>query len=77
VSKAVIIAVAVNTEGVREGLGTAIGSSEAEPFWTGLLRSLTGRGLRGVKLVISAKTHDSYTTSGDSIKPTQWTIAVF
>lgn len=53
VSVAVIIAVAVNTDGVREVLGMAIGPSEAEPFWTGFLRSLTRRGLRGVKLVIS------------------------
>jgi len=50
---AVIIAVAVNTSGVREVLGMAVGPSEAEPFWTGFLRSLTRRGLRGVKLVIS------------------------
>lgn len=53
VSVAVIIAVAVNTDGVREILGLAIGPSEAETFWTGFLRSLTRRGLRGVKLVIS------------------------
>jgi putative transposase len=53
VSVAVIIAVAVNTDGTREVLGTAIGPSEAEPFWTSFLRSLTRRGLRGVKLVIS------------------------
>jgi putative transposase len=53
VSVAVIIAVAVNTDGVREVLGMAIGPSEAEPFWTDFLRSLTDRGLRGVKLVIS------------------------
>lgn len=53
VSVAVIIAVAVNSDGVREILGLAIGPSEAEPFWTGFLRSLTHRGLRGVKLVIS------------------------
>jgi len=53
VSVAVIIAVAVNTDGVREVLGMAIEPSEAEPFWTGFLRSLTRRGLRGVKLVIS------------------------
>jgi transposase-like protein len=31
----------------------AIGASEAETFWTDFLRSLTRRGLRGVKLVIS------------------------
>jgi putative transposase len=53
VSVAVIIAVAVNTDGTREVLGMAIGPSEAEPFWTAFLRSLTRRGLRGVKLVIS------------------------
>ncbi|MCU6501819.1 IS256 family transposase [Rugamonas sp. A1-17] len=53
VSVAVIIAVAVNTEGVREIIGVATGASEAEPFWTEFLRSLTHRGLRGVKLVIS------------------------
>jgi len=53
VSVAAIIAVAVNTDGVREVLGMAIGPSEAEPFWTSFLRSLTRRGLRGVKLVIS------------------------
>ena len=53
VSVAVILAVGVNTDGVREVLGMAVGPSEAEPFWTGFLRSLTRRGLRGVRLVIS------------------------
>src|SRR3984957_9864166 len=53
VSVAVIIAVGVNSEGMREVLGMAIGPSEAEPFWTSFLRSLMRRGLRGVKLVIS------------------------
>jgi putative transposase len=50
---AVIIAVAVNTDGRRELVGMTVGASEAEPFWTAFLRSLTRRGLRGVKLVIS------------------------
>jgi putative transposase len=53
VSVAAIIAVAVNTDGRREIIGLAIGPSEAEPFWTEFLRSLKGRGLDGVKLVIS------------------------
>ena len=52
-SAAVIVAMAVNTDGRREVLGMTIGNSEAEPFWTQFLRSLTRRGLRGVKLVIS------------------------
>src|SRR6202022_2203989 len=53
VSVAVIVAVAVNSDGRREMLGIAIGASEAETFWTEFLRSLARRGLRGVKLVIS------------------------
>jgi putative transposase len=53
VSAAVIIAVGVNSDGRREVLGMDIGPSEAETFWTGFLRKLTRRGLRGVKLVIS------------------------
>ena len=36
-----------------EVLGMTIGHSEAEPFWVEFLRSLTRRGLRGVKLVVS------------------------
>ncbi len=53
VSVAAIIAVAVNSEGMREALGMAIGPPEAVPFWSGFLRSLMRRGLRGVRLVIS------------------------
>ena len=53
ISKAVILAVAVNEDGKREVLGVATGPSEAETFWTGFLRSLADRGLRGVKLVIA------------------------
>jgi transposase-like protein len=53
VSKAVIVAVAVNTDGRREVLGIAIGPSETEAFWTDFLRALARRGLRGVELVIS------------------------
>src|SRR5207247_2168358 len=53
VSVAVIVAVAVSSDGRREVLGITIGASEAETFWTEFLRSLARRGLRGVKLVIS------------------------
>ena len=52
ISRAVIIAVAVNEDGKREALGVTTGPSEAEAFWTEFLRSLADRGLRGVKLVI-------------------------
>jgi transposase-like protein len=53
VSIAAIIATGVNQDGRREVLGMDIGSSEAETFWIEFLRSLTRRGLKGVKLVIS------------------------
>ena len=45
VSVAVIIAVAVNTDGRREVSGMVTGNSEAEHFWTGFLRGLARRGL--------------------------------
>ena len=53
VSVAAMIAVAVSTEGRREIVGLGIGPSESELFWSGFIKGLTKRGLRGVKLVIS------------------------
>jgi transposase-like protein len=53
ISVAAIIAVAVNTNGRREIIGLCVGPSEAETFWTEFLRGLKGRGLDGLKLVIS------------------------
>jgi len=53
VSVATIIAVAVSTDGRREIVGLKVGSSEAETFWSGFLKSLVRRGLKGVKLVVS------------------------
>ena len=53
VSVAAIIAVAVSTDGRREIVGLRLGPSEAETFWSGFLKSLVRRGLKGVKLVIS------------------------
>src|ERR671928_505630 len=53
VSVAAIIAMAVSSDGRREIVGLGIGPSEAEPFWSGFLKGLVKRGLKGVKLVIS------------------------
>ena len=53
VSRAVVVATGVSMEGMREALGCAVGDSEDEAFWTEFLRSLRGRGLHGVRLVIS------------------------
>ena len=71
VSVAVIIAVAVNTDGRREVLGMEVGPSEAEPFWTKFLRSLTARGLRGVKLVIS-DSHEGLKKAASKVLSSTW-----
>jgi putative transposase len=71
VSVAVIIAVAVNTDGRREVLGLQVGPSEAEPFWTSFLRSLTRRGLRGVKLVIS-DSHEGLKKAAAKVLSATW-----
>ena len=42
------------------------GNSEAEPFWTEFLRSLTRRGLRGVKLVTS-DAHAGFKTAANRV----------
>ena len=71
ISVAVIIAVGANTDGRREVLGMTVGPSEAEPFWTKFLRSLTARGLRGVKLVIS-DSHEGLKAAAKKVLSTGW-----
>lgn len=53
VSQAVVIATGVSADGRREVLGSAVGDSETEDFWTDFLRGLRDRGLGGVQLVVS------------------------
>jgi len=52
-SKAVVVAMGVNADGVRELLGLKVGDSESVGFWSQFIRSLKERGLTGFKLVIS------------------------
>ena len=53
VSQAVVVAVGVRADGVREVLGVDVGPSEDGAFWLAFLRGLVARGLRGVQLVTS------------------------
>jgi transposase-like protein len=53
VSQAIVIAIGVNAEGVREVLGLDVGPSEDGGFWLRFLKGLVTRGLGGVKLVVS------------------------
>jgi putative transposase len=58
VSRAVVIATGVTTDGGREVLGLDVGDSEDGAFWTAFLRSLKARGLAdahtGLKAAIAA-----------------------
>lgn len=71
VSMAVIVAVAVNMDGRREVLGITVMPSEAEAFWADFLRSLTRRGLRGVKLVVS-DAHEGLTAAVRKVLGAGW-----
>jgi putative transposase len=52
-SMAVVIAYGVRADGVREVLGVDVGLSEDVVLWRAFLQGLVGRGLAGVRLVIS------------------------
>jgi len=51
--RAILVAVGLNEKGQREILGVETSSSEAETNWRQFLEALAGRGLTGVKLIIS------------------------
>jgi len=51
--KACMIACGINASGEREILGVRIGDSESESFWRDTFDWLKGRGLKGVKWVVS------------------------
>lgn len=53
VSKALYIAVGVNSDGYREILGAKLADCENEAYWSLFFDELKERGLSGVKLVIS------------------------
>lgn len=53
VPAALLVAIGVNERGEREVLGCTVASAESAAAWTGFVRSLLERGLRGVRLVIS------------------------
>jgi transposase-like protein len=52
-SCAVLVAIGIDTGGRRSILGVSVSLSEAEAHWRDFLGSLHGRGLHGVKLVVS------------------------
>ena len=53
VGQAVVVAYGVGEDRIREVLGVDVVESESMESWTTFLRALIGRGLHGVKLVVS------------------------
>ena len=51
----VLVAIGINSEGYRELIGVSEGAKEDTESWREFLRHLKGRGLQGVKLIISDK----------------------
>jgi transposase-like protein len=52
-SRAVLVATGVAESGEREVLGVEVAQNEMEPSWRAFLERLVGRGLRGVRLLVS------------------------
>ena len=52
---AILVAIAVNENGYREGLGAAEGMKEYKASWVNFFHWLRGRGLNGVKLIVGDK----------------------
>jgi putative transposase len=53
VSRAVVLATGVSATGEREALGTAVGDTQYEDFWSDFFLKLRSRGLGGVRLEVS------------------------
>lgn len=53
VSKALLVAMALDLEGRKEVVGFSLADAETEESWTGFLRSLRDRGLGGVRVLTS------------------------
>ena len=69
---AVLVAVGVRSDGHREILGVAEGTKEDKESWRNFLRYLKGRGLKGVKLVISDKCLGLLEALGEFYPEAQW-----
>jgi transposase-like protein len=67
-----LVAVGVNADGGREVLGLDVTSDEDGAGWLAFLRSLTARGLSGVRLVVSDAHRGLVGAIGAALPGTQW-----
>lgn len=68
----VLVAVGVNTEGYREILGVCEGAKEDKSGWSGFLRHLKERGLKGVKMFITDKALGLVESLGEFYPDARW-----
>ena len=69
---AVLVAIAVGSDGYREILGTCEGTKEDKESWRNFLRHLKERGLRGVRMIISDKCLGLVEALGEFFPEAQW-----
>jgi transposase-like protein len=69
---AVLVAIAVGSDGYREILGVCEGTKEDKESWRNFLRHLTERGLKGVRLVISDKCLGLVEALGEFFPEAKW-----
>src|SRR3954451_20003974 len=67
-----LVAVGVNADGQREVLGLDVASDEDGAGWLAFLRSLTARGLSGVRLVISDAHRGLVAAIGAALPGASW-----
>lgn len=67
-----LVAFGVNREGFREVLGVMEGGREDEASWLAFLRHLKGRGLAGVKYIVSDKCLGLVESLGQVFPEAQW-----
>ena len=67
-----LLAVGVNADGQREVLGLDVASGEDGAGWLAFLRSLTARGLSGVRLIISDAHRGLVGAIGAALPGAQW-----
>jgi putative transposase len=68
----VLVAIGVDSEGFRQVLGVCEGAKEDKAGWSGFLRHLKKRGLKGVKLIISDACLGLVESVGDFFPTAKW-----
>lgn len=67
-----LVAIAVNADGYREILGICEGAKEDKAGWSGFLKHLKARGLKGVRLIISDACMGLAESIGDFYPEAHW-----